>query len=54
MSRNKPPKRSHPGRKGQALSMHGVTPEDALRAALNIDVAKIKAEEDKAAPKQQG
>jgi hypothetical protein len=32
--------------------MHGVTPEDALRAVLNIspgDVAKIKAEEAKLA-----
>jgi hypothetical protein len=36
--------------------MHGVTSEDALRAVLSIkpaDVAKIKAEDAKAAPQEQ-
>lgn len=51
----KPGRKSHPGRKDHALSMHGVTPEDALRAVRSIspaDLEKIKAEEAQAAPKQ--
>jgi hypothetical protein len=47
----KPPKRSHPGRRGNAISLHPLTPQQALAGLLKIspkDVKAIKAEESKA------
>ena len=50
MSSQELPRRSQPGRKGHVLSMHSLTPEDALHAVLSIspgDLATVNAEEAK-------
>ena len=51
----KPAKRSHPGRGGHKLLMHGLTTEQALAAALQLKPADLKKlEEQEAKGKREG
>ena len=55
MPSKKPAKRPHPGRKGSALSMHGLSVEEALAAALRVNPADVKKlEEQEAKGKRKG
>jgi hypothetical protein len=41
------PRRPNPGRRGNAISLHPLTPDDALRGLLRVKPADLKRVEDR-------